>query len=175
MFGRYYGSKSCQTSDWINHKHHHKILASSKDGVESAIDRLKSDVSCLPLQGVDAENKNSNGMTEVLLKASDGDWRAVERLLLAGSNATVTDDQGFTALHWASFFGHVEVARLLIANGPAGIASKFTPEGVSCLHLASQNEHVEVVRALAEADTAIQTQEASHACILLLRMITSRQ
>ncbi len=46
------------------------MLASSKD-FKSAC--LESDVASLPLQGIGAEERDSNGMTALLLKASDGD------------------------------------------------------------------------------------------------------
>ena len=90
-------------------------------------------------------------MTPLLLRALDGDWRTVKRLLLAGADATIADDQGFTALHLSSYFGDLDVTRILIANGPVGLVQQTTPDGVSCLHLASQNGHHEVVRVLYQA------------------------
>eukprot|EP00291_Cryptomonas_curvata_P022079 CAMPEP_0172166444 /NCGR_PEP_ID=MMETSP1050-20130122/8984_1 /TAXON_ID=233186 /ORGANISM="Cryptomonas curvata, Strain CCAP979/52" /LENGTH=247 /DNA_ID=CAMNT_0012837053 /DNA_START=307 /DNA_END=1047 /DNA_ORIENTATION=- len=142
----YYCSRNCQTADWTNHKQHHKTLSRSRDGP----DRLEPDIASNPLKKPGAEERDSNGMTPLLLKASDGDWRAVERLMLEGADATIADDQGFTALHFASFFGHLDVARILIANGPKGLAVQTTPDDFSCLYVASQKGHLEIVKFLNE-------------------------
>ena len=47
---------------------------------------------------IGTEVRDPKGMT---LKASDGDWSAIKRLLLAGADATIADHQGFTALQIA--------------------------------------------------------------------------
>ena len=163
FIGRYYCSRSCQTTDWKTHKQHHKTLASVKDSA----DCLKLDAPSLPLQEVCAVERDSKGK-DLLLKASVGDWRAVKRLLLEGANATIADDQGFTALDITSYFGHVNAARILIENGPAGLVLHTTTTGVSCLFVASQNGHLDTTKLLVRAGgdaLLLRTNESGISCL----------
>ena len=64
--------------------------------------------------------------------------QAVERLLLAGSDATAVNDQGFMALNLASFFAvfcHVNVVRILVAGQ---LDSQCTP--ICSMHVFSVSE-----------------------------------
>jgi ankyrin repeat protein len=151
MIGRYYCGKFCQTADWKAHKQYHKELSRRTDNA----DRLEPSVSSPPLKGTGSLERGSSGLTpsiSMILEDDGVDGRAVERLLLAGaSDASITDDQRFKALHFASYNGNLDVARILIANGPAGLVNRTTPDGVSCLFLASVNGHLETAKFLNEA------------------------
>ena len=76
--------------------------------------------------------------------------RLMEVLLGAGASVDDTDLEGRTALHVASFYGHVEVVRLLLEHGAqlntATSTSRSTP-----LHLAALSGHIEVVVELLKA------------------------
>src|ERR1017187_6298818 len=57
---------------------------------------------------------------------------------------------GFTALHFACFFGQPEVARLLIENGAAVDAVAANPTQVMPLHSAASARNLEAARLLLE-------------------------
>ncbi len=75
------------------------------------------------------EEKDSNGMTILLRAASNNNWREVKKLILAGADPSVADDQGLTALHYAAICGNMELARVLIDDGPAGLVYCEAPSG----------------------------------------------
>lgn len=56
------------------------------------------------------------------------------------------DGAGYTALHWACFYGQLQSAQVLIACGAN--VNKEAPERVSPLHLAAAGGHNEIVRLL---------------------------
>lgn len=63
-----------------------------------------------------------------------------------GAHADTASDKGWTALHYASYYGHTDVVQLLMDN-EAGLDSR-SHDGCSALHLASQQGYVEVVKTL---------------------------
>jgi ankyrin repeat protein len=69
----------------------------------------------------------------LMSKVLENDWSTVEGLLISGADTRITNNRGFTALHFASYYGYVEVARTLIANGRAGLVDQTTPGDISCL------------------------------------------
>ncbi len=48
---------------------------------------------------------SQNGMTALIQSLSEGCLAQAEDLLVAGVDVEAADSQGFTALHYASFFG----------------------------------------------------------------------
>jgi uncharacterized protein len=58
---------------------------------------------------------------------------------------------GFTPLHLASFFGHVEIARTLIAGGADPEAVAQNPMRVQPLHSAAATKQLAIARLLVEA------------------------
>ena len=58
-------------------------------------------------------------------------------------NIHFTDENGMTALHWASENGHLETVMLLKEKGSDIHATNNN--GMTALHLASENGHFEVV------------------------------
>ncbi len=65
-----------------------------------------------------------------------------------------TDALGWTALHHASFKGHLDCIKILLKNG-ANIQCK-TNDNQTCLHLASEKGHTDVVKILLEKGANIQ-------------------
>lgn len=56
--------------------------------------------------------------SEILRAAYNGDLDKTRHLLKQNPNLVfVKDKEGFTALHSAASHGHVEIAKLLLANG----------------------------------------------------------
>jgi ankyrin repeat protein len=92
--------------------------------------------------------KNGNGMTDILRAAANEIWREVKKLINGEAHLRVADGQGLTALHYAAFFGNMQLARILIEYGPAGLVFCEIPGGETSLHLACLNGHLEVVLVL---------------------------
>lgn len=65
--------------------------------------------------------------------------------------ATAFSADGFTALHFAAFFGKAESARILLAAGAAVNESSRNSLGVQPLHSAAAGRHHEVCRILVAA------------------------
>ncbi|XP_014233563.1 tonsoku-like protein [Trichogramma pretiosum] len=75
--------------------------------------------------------------------------KAVEKLLAEGHPVDVRDNTGWTPLHEAANFGHVEIAKLLLnagasVNDPGGELC----EGVTALHDAATNGHFSMMQLL---------------------------
>ncbi|KAL3692097.1 hypothetical protein R1sor_005748 [Riccia sorocarpa] len=74
----------------------------------------------------------------------------VRELVESGIKITAKDSSGFTALHWASLYGHTEVVRVLLGLG-AGDRKRInrqTETGNTALHLACTGHHAEVAALL---------------------------
>ena len=83
----------------------------------------------------------------ILQAAVDGDTSMVEMLLLQGARVDATDDQGFTPLLAASYYGHTEVCKLLLETGKVNV-KETTPVGFTPLLVAVQKGHTEVCELL---------------------------
>ena len=77
----------------------------------------------------------------------DGRIQTVNALLRYGADPTIADLAGRTPLHWASYYGHDKVARLLI---PKSNIRAQDDEGVTPLHLASFSGNLEIAQSLLE-------------------------
>lgn len=100
-----------------------------------------------------------------------GDVKTIQKLLDHGANVNGRDQNGWTALHRASFKGRIEAARALIDNGVD--VNGRDEEGYTALHCAVESGHVDVTELLvkkgADIDartnkgvTALQIAEALH-------------
>ncbi len=135
-FCRYYCSRTCQVSDWPCHKEYHKSLEKDKDKKAShdaqlalSYLELHDDGAMAEAGSCPGETKDGNGMTALLRAASDQKLRVVRKLMLGGADPTVSDGQGQTALHYAAFYGSVELAQTLIQHGQAWIVLCEAPGG----------------------------------------------
>jgi ankyrin repeat protein len=66
---------------------------------------------------------------------------------------------GFTPLHLAAFFGHAEIARILIRHGADVSATSKNPMKVMPLHSAAAAHNREIVRLLLENDAPADAQQ----------------
>jgi uncharacterized protein len=64
--------------------------------------------------------------------------------------ATQFASDGFTALHLAAFFGHLDAARVLLGAGAAVDAVAMDPQRVTPLHSAAAGRHPDIVSLLLE-------------------------
>ncbi len=103
------------------------------------------DAAVSSLQSLSEVEKSSR----LIQAAKDGAVGDLQALLAAGADAAQRDpDLNYTALHWAAFWGHVQVARCLLeAGAPVDARNNYwaTP-----LHFAAGSGHTAVVRLLLE-------------------------
>ncbi len=84
--------------------------------------------------------------------AAAGDEARAAALLEADAGAaSAISDDGFTALHLASFFGHLEIVRRLLAVGADPNALAKNPSRLRPLHSATARRSEPITRALLDA------------------------
>lgn len=74
--------------------------------------------------------------------------RLRERLMADAAAATVFSPDGFTALHYAAFFGKLEAARELLGAGASVDVYTRNPFANQPLHAAAAGRHLEICRLL---------------------------
>ncbi|XP_064639075.1 ankyrin repeat domain-containing protein 39-like [Lineus longissimus] len=79
--------------------------------------------------------------------AMDGELNKVSSLLRNGTNVDARDNSGYTALHYASRGGHLEICRLLL-DSSASVNAQTKSGGITSLHRAAYCGHIEVVSLL---------------------------
>lgn len=62
------------------------------------------------------ESLNENEKLALVKSAQSGNLNSVELMLELGFDTNIQDDQGFTALHWAAWYGHDQVVQLLLEH-----------------------------------------------------------
>lgn len=74
---------------------------------------------------VDARRQSGYQSTALMETALRNDLEAAKLLLSRGAGVNLRDSIGDTALHWAAFYGRLELARMLCENGASmAIASR---------------------------------------------------
>jgi ankyrin repeat protein len=92
------------------------------------------------------------GRLDVFEAATVGDTDRLRELLRGDAAlATTYSADGFTPLHFAAFFGHPDVAELLLGNGAEVDALGRGFMTGTALHSATAASHAEIVRMLVEA------------------------
>ncbi len=95
--------------------------------------------------------------------AVDGDFARAKQCVASGEKVTDLDKWGWTALHWATYYGNTDIALWLIDSG-ADVNAKtlkgygrYEP-GITPLILAAYYGHAEVLQALLKkgADPAVK-------------------
>jgi len=95
-----------------------------------------------------------NTIDEELIDAARfGNLSEVKELIRKGANVEATNEYGWTALHYASSMGRLEVVKCLVEQGKANVEATEEYGGTS-LHKASDYGHLEVVKYLVEQGKA---------------------
>jgi ankyrin repeat protein len=90
--------------------------------------------------------------TDLSDAAQSGDLDRVQQLLDRSRDlASMPDLEGYTPLHYAAYFGHVEMARYLLGIGADPRAVSMDPLHNQPLHAAAASGHREIVALLLEA------------------------
>ncbi|XP_074658535.1 SMC5-SMC6 complex localization factor protein 1-like [Tubulanus polymorphus] len=79
--------------------------------------------------------------------AIDGDVTRVEKFIRKGIHVDSEDTSGYTALHYASRHGMIEVCKVLLMNG-AEVDARTRSGGVTSLQRAAYCGHVDIIRLL---------------------------
>lgn len=84
--------------------------------------------------------------------AQSGDLARLQALLDSNrSFASMPDEEGYTPLHYAAYFGHVEAARYLVGIGADLTAISLDPLRSHPLHAAASSGHATIARLLLDA------------------------
>src|SRR5688500_9982707 len=96
---------------------------------------------------------NANPSLDVFDAAAVGRTRGMEELLDAEPHlARAWSADGFTALHYAAFFGQEEAARILLERGAqVEVVARNESIRVTPLHSAASGGHAAIVKQLLEA------------------------
>ncbi|MEN8220382.1 MAG: ankyrin repeat domain-containing protein [Pseudomonadota bacterium] len=86
-----------------------------------------------------------------LLEATNnGDYQTVKKLLEKGVNVNVKNSNGMTPLHYASYKGHFDIARLLLQNS-ADV--NIETNGWSAVEIAFARNHVQLAELIIESNS----------------------
>jgi ankyrin repeat protein len=88
-----------------------------------------------------------------LTATEQGSLANVKTCIAAGVNVEAKDNNGGTALFYASRYGHLEIVQYLLQNGNANVEAK-TNGGMTALHWASDNGDLKVVQYLLQNGNA---------------------
>lgn len=115
-------------------------------------------LSALVASSLQAGNKLSKA-------AVDGDLAKVQQCIEKGEKVTDVDKWGWTALHWAAYYGQPKVAQWLLDHGAdpnmktLKSYGRYKP-GITPLILAAYYGHDEIVKALLEKKADASTQDS---------------
>ncbi|UPK97859.1 hypothetical protein LCI18_008794 [Fusarium solani-melongenae] len=119
------------------------------EAAQSDLNRDEEDI-CPSVTRLDLEEKDSSGMTELHHAVEADDLSLVESLIENGANLGGRDNEGRTALHYASMRqsqGTRMISVLLNAGGNAFISLRDV-NGQSALHYAVESNNIENVHVL---------------------------
>jgi ankyrin repeat protein len=81
---------------------------------------------------------------DLLVAVENGDLERLMELIEKGADALgIKTDEGYTLLHWASYYGHKDIVKYLIEIGAN--VNTTSIDGKTPIYWAKQNGHREVV------------------------------
>ncbi len=66
---------------------------------------------------IDIDKRNAQGRTALIRAVCKNHSDIIQLLVKSGADLNLMDNNRRTALHWASFFGYVPIAKFLLDNG----------------------------------------------------------
>ena len=108
--------------------------------------------------GADVETRNEEGDEPLYFATMSGEGANVKLLVEAGAGVSVTDNQGWTCLILAAYYGYSDIVRYLVGL-PQVEVNFANQEGSTALHCALQHRHTDVVRALIDAGADIEAKD----------------
>jgi Ankyrin repeats (3 copies)/Ankyrin repeat len=104
-----------------------------------------------------AQIGNKRGLLLIQAIRNGDSINEIEGFIQRGANINVQDDNGFTALHWATFTEKIDIVSLLLRyNADTNVKSK---KGITPLHHAVWNKLTDIINVLLDysADTRVDT------------------
>ena len=108
---------------------------------------------------IDIDQGSPDGTTPLMLAALHGHSRIARILLNKGSNVSIVDDGGFTALHISAYRGYLAVTKLLVKAG-SDLEAATSLDGSTPLYLAAEKGHSEVASVLIEAGANLNSRSS---------------
>ena len=111
-----------------------------------AISEKSTDVAKLLINSpsIDLERPNLAGETPLMMAAYNGSYDLVTYLVTQRS--VEVNHPGWSALHYASTNGHLEIVRFLLDNG--AYVDPESPNGTTALMMAARGGHIQIVKLL---------------------------
>ena len=102
-------------------------------------------------------------LTQELIEELNKDWEEmdmskIQDLIKMGADVEAKDERGRTPLHWASFWNHIETAKLLLERG-ADLEAK-TNSGMTPLHWASYKDNIELAKLLLDSGADLEAKDS---------------
>jgi hypothetical protein len=90
---------------------------------------------------------------KLMTSALEGHLDVVKSLLEAGGRELVmlTENTGFSCLHFSALEGHLDVVKALLEAGGRELMMLTAYDGVSCLMASAHGGHLDMVKVLLEA------------------------
>ncbi len=104
--------------------------------------------------GIDTNNTDHNGNTEIMIAAEYGNTDTIKNLLELNANINATNEWGNTALTYAVSHNHIDAVIFLLDNGAK---LHLTDNGSSELTVATKFGYTDIVKALLENGADIPT------------------
>jgi len=99
---------------------------------------------------VDPNGRDTQGRTPLLIATSQQDWRTARRLVDAGAQVDLADENGFTPFMAAAMHGNLEIFQLLLARSTNLHAEPETKDGQDLLGLALDGGNPEIIKTVVE-------------------------
>ncbi|XP_025085732.1 uncharacterized protein LOC112559061 isoform X2 [Pomacea canaliculata] len=121
----------------------------------------------------DIDLKDHSGNTVLYLSAKKGKWDLVHKLLMLGSDATLTDDKGHTVMYWLAAEDHATIAndrqrkKVLQCLKISSVALDEKDDfGDTLIQVAARNKNLDIVNILLDAVEDINMIDSSGFTIL---------
>ena len=122
--------------------------AGNRTALQCALENNKPDVVQVLIDaGADIVTNNNALHSACVLGSLD----IVKMLVRAGAGVRATDNDGWTCLISAAFFGHIDIVRYLVGLPEVELNHRDTAKNYTALHYAVEENHTEVTQVLTDA------------------------
>jgi ankyrin repeat protein len=127
-----------------------RISISPDELVRAVTIRRDSLIDLCLIEHVDPNGRDAQGRTPLLIATSQQDWKTARRLVEAGAQVDLADENGFTPLMAAAMHGNVEFFQLLLTRSTNLQAEAQTKDGQDLLGFALDGGNPEIIKTVVE-------------------------